>query len=160
MIRLLAKSVREYKKPAILTLIFIIGEVFIEVLIPSITAELVNNINSGAPISEVIKTGLTLIAMAIVSLGCGSIAALTCARAAAGFARNLRHDMFSKIQSFSFKNIDKLVKGRVTREVKKGLRELASRIETTSRTSDGNIRFVSGVGDDHESYSKDWVLDV
>ena len=59
-----------------------------------------------------------------------------------------------------FKNIDKLVKGRVTREVKKGLRELASKIETTSRTSDGNIKFVSGVGDDHESYSKDWVLDV
>ena len=107
MIKTLAKSIRDNKWPSILTLIFIVGEVFIEVLIPSITAELVNNINSGAPITEVIKTGLTLIAMAIVSLGCGSIAALTCARASAGFSRNLRYDMFQRIQNFSFSNIDK-----------------------------------------------------
>ena len=107
MIKTLAKSIRDNKLPSILTLIFIVGEVFIEVLIPSITAELVNNINSGAPITDVIKTGLTLIAMAIVSLGCGSIAALTCARASAGFSRNLRYDMFQRIQNFSFSNIDK-----------------------------------------------------
>ena len=107
MIKTLAKSIRDNKLPSILTLIFIVGEVFIEVLIPSITAELVNNIDSGAHISEVIKTGLILIAMALVSLGCGSIAAFTCAKAAAGYARNLRHDMFERIQSFSFSNIDK-----------------------------------------------------
>ncbi len=107
MIKTLAKSIRDNKLPSILTLIFIVGEVFIEVLIPSITAELVNNIDSGAHISEVIKTGLILIGMALVSLGCGSIAALTCAKAAAGYARNLRHDMFERIQSFSFSNIDK-----------------------------------------------------
>ncbi|MBE6733134.1 MAG: ABC transporter ATP-binding protein [Ruminococcaceae bacterium] len=107
MIKTLAKSIREYKLPSILTLIFIIGEVLIEVAIPFITANLVNNIKDGVPIEEVIKTGLWLVLMALISLCCGGIAALTCAKASAGFAKNLRHDMFSKIQSYSFSNIDK-----------------------------------------------------
>ena len=107
MIKTLAKSIRENKLPSILTLIFIMGEVIIEVLIPFITADLVNNIKAGVPLEEVIKTGLVLILMAVVSLACGGIAAVTCAKASAGFARNLRSDMFRKIQSFSFSNIDK-----------------------------------------------------
>lgn len=107
MIKTLAKSIREYKLPSILTLIFIIGEVIIEVIIPFITANLVNDIKDGAPIESVVKTGLWLILMALISLCCGGIAALTCAKASAGFAKNLRHDMFSKIQSYSFSNIDK-----------------------------------------------------
>jgi len=107
MIKTLAKSIREYKLPSILTLIFIMGEVIIEVLIPFITADLVNNIKAGVPISEVIKTGIILIIMAMVSLFCGGIAAITCAKASAGFAKNLRKDMYSKIQDFSFSNIDK-----------------------------------------------------
>ena len=107
MIKTLAKSIREYKLPSILTLIFIMGEVIIEVLIPFITADLVNRIKAQAPINDVIKTGAILVAMALVSLACGGIAALTCAKAATGFAKNLRRDMFSKIQSFSFSNIDK-----------------------------------------------------
>ena len=57
MIKTLAKSIREYKLPSILTLIFIMGEVLIEVVIPFITADLVNNIKAGAPIESVIKTG-------------------------------------------------------------------------------------------------------
>ena len=107
MIKTLMKSIRENKIPSILTLIFITGEVIIEVLIPFITADLVNNIKAGVPIEEVIKTGLVLILMAVISLACGGIAAVTCAKASAGFARNLRSDMFRKIQSFSFSNIDK-----------------------------------------------------
>ena len=107
MIKTLAKSIRENKLPSILTLVFIMGEVFIEAAIPSITAGLVNNIEAGAPISEVIKTGLILVGMALISLCCGGIAAITCAKASAGFAKNLRHDMFERIQSFSFSNIDK-----------------------------------------------------
>ncbi len=107
MIKTLAKSIRENKLPSILTLIFIMGEVLIEAFIPRITAGLVNNIETGAHMSEVLKSGLLLIALALVSLGCGSIAALTCAKASAGFARNLRHDMFERIQRFSFSNIDK-----------------------------------------------------
>ena len=107
MIKTLAKSIREYKLPSILTLIFIIGEVIIEVIIPFITANLVNNIKAGAPISTVIKTGLILILMAIISLCCGGLAAITGAKASSGFAKNLRRDMFQKIQSYSFSNIDK-----------------------------------------------------
>ncbi len=107
MIKTLAKSIREYKLPSILTLIFIMGEVIIEVLIPFITADLVNNIKAGAEISTVIKTGLILVLMALISLCCGGIAAVTCAKASAGFAKNLRRDMYSKIQSYSFANIDK-----------------------------------------------------
>ncbi|MBQ4119607.1 MAG: ABC transporter ATP-binding protein [Clostridia bacterium] len=107
MIKTLAKSIRENKLPSILTLVFIMGEVLIEAFIPRITAGLVNNIETGAAMSEVLKSGLLLIALALVSLGCGSIAALTCAKASAGFARNLRHDMFERIQRFSFSNIDK-----------------------------------------------------
>ncbi len=107
MIKTLAKSIREYKLPSILTLVFIMGEVLIEVYIPFITAELVNNIKASAPVEEIVKTGISLVLLAIVSLACGGIAAVTCAKASAGFAKNLRHDCFKKIQSYSFSNIDK-----------------------------------------------------
>ncbi len=107
MIKTLAKSIREYKLPSILTLIFIMGEVIIEVLIPFITADLVNNIKANAPIETVIKTGLILVLMALISLCCGGIAAITCSKASTGFAKNLRRDMFEKIQNFSFSNIDR-----------------------------------------------------
>ncbi|MBQ2275012.1 MAG: ABC transporter ATP-binding protein, partial [Clostridia bacterium] len=107
MIKTLSKCVREYKLPSILTLIFISIEVLIEVSIPFITANLVNNIKYGAPLIDVIKTGVALILLALFSLGCGGIAAITCAKASAGFAKNLRHDMFLKIGTYSFANIDK-----------------------------------------------------
>ncbi|MDD6089901.1 MAG: ABC transporter ATP-binding protein [Candidatus Limivicinus sp.] len=114
MIRKLAQSLREYKKPTILTLIFITGEVFFEVLIPFFTADLVNMIKACAAsgqeatgLHDVVTQGLILVAMAIASLCCGGIAAVTCSRASAGYAKNLRYDMFSRIQSFSFENIDK-----------------------------------------------------
>lgn len=107
MIKTLAKSIREYKLPSILTLIFIMGEVLIEVYIPFITADLVNSIKAQAPIESVLKTGMYLVLMAVLSLCCGAIAALTCAKASAGFAKNLRSDMFNNIQNYSFTNIDK-----------------------------------------------------
>lgn len=107
MIKKLAKCVREYKASSILTLIFIVGEALIETLIPFITAQLINRINDGADITEILKTGLILVGMAVASLTCGGIAGFTCAKASAGFAKNLRSDIFSKIQSFTFKNIDK-----------------------------------------------------
>lgn len=107
MIKRLAKCVREYKLPTILTLIFIIGEVLIEVLIPFITADLVNEIKAGAELSGVIRVGLLLILMACLSLACGGTAGWTCAKASSGFAKNLRHDIFTRIQTFSFENIDK-----------------------------------------------------
>ncbi|MBE5926233.1 MAG: ABC transporter ATP-binding protein [Lachnospiraceae bacterium] len=107
MILRLTKCIREYIIPTILTLIFIIGEVIIECLIPFITAYLVNRIKAGAETKEIFLTGLILIALAIISLCCGGIAGFTCAKASAGFAKNLRHDVFNKIQTYSFENIDK-----------------------------------------------------
>lgn len=107
MFKRLLKSVREYKKPTLLTLIFIIGEAVIEAFIPFITANLVNNVKAGADMSYIVRTGLLLTLMACISLCFGGAAGFTCAKASAGFAKNLRHDIFTKIQSFSFENIDK-----------------------------------------------------
>lgn len=107
MIRELTKSLREFKKPTIITFILMIFEVLIEVTIPFITAQLVNTIKAGADMGDVVKTGLILVLLAFVSLSCGSLGGFTCSKAASGFARNLRHDIFAKVQSFSFENIDK-----------------------------------------------------
>ena len=68
MIKKLAKCVREYKRPAVLTLIFIVAEALIETLIPFITAQLINHIHAGAAISDILKTGLILVGMAVASL--------------------------------------------------------------------------------------------
>lgn len=107
MIRTLGKCVREYKKPAVLTIIFIVLEAVIETFIPFITANLVNSIKDGTEMTAIIKTGLLLILMAAISLGCGATAGVTCAKASTGFSKNVRHDVFEKIQTFSFRNIDK-----------------------------------------------------
>ncbi len=111
MLKKLAGSIREYKLPTVITLIFITLEVLIEVFIPTTIADLVNTINAGAKtgieMSEIIKPGITLFVLAIVSLCCGAIAAYSCSKASAGFAKNLRHDVFSRVQGFSFANIDK-----------------------------------------------------
>ena len=107
MIKKLAKSIREYKTPSIITMLLMVGEVVIECLIPFITARLVNQINAGVEITVLLKTGLILVVFAMISLCCGGVAAYTCAKASAGFAKNLRHDVFLRIQKFSFHNIDK-----------------------------------------------------
>ncbi|MCQ2450990.1 MAG: ABC transporter ATP-binding protein/permease [Clostridia bacterium] len=108
MIKKLAKSVREYKPAVFLTLFFIFAEAAIESTIPFITANLVNSMNDGeANLKYIIKMGLILILLAVCSLSCGGIAGYTCAKASAGFSKNLRHDMFYNIQNFSFTNIDK-----------------------------------------------------
>ena len=106
MIRLF-KCVREYKKPTLLTLLFIVGEAVIETFIPYITADLLNDIQAGADMSHIAQRGVLLIVMALLSLSCGGIAGFTCAKASAGFAKNVRHDVFSRIQTFAFRNIDK-----------------------------------------------------
>ena len=103
----LLKCVREYKKPALLTILFIVLEAIIETIIPFITANLVNSIKNGTDITFIVKTGVLLILMAAISLSCGAAAGITCAKASAGFSKNLRHDVFEKIQTFAFKNIDK-----------------------------------------------------
>ena len=107
MLKTFFKCIREYRRPTLLTLLFIVGEVFIEVLIPFRTAALVNGITDGMPMSELLRLGLVLVGMAIVSLCFGGGAALLGSKASAGFARNVRGDAFRRIQSFGFENIDK-----------------------------------------------------
>lgn len=90
MIKRLLKCVREFKTPTVLTLVFIVCEVIIETFIPYITANLVNQIKAGVELSQLLKVGLAIFGMACLSLCCGGIAAFTCAKASAGFARNVR----------------------------------------------------------------------
>lgn len=107
MIKKLLSSVREYKKPTLLTFFFITGEVIIECFIPFITASLVNQMKAGIEMKTLLFTGLMLVLMALISLACGGTAGYTSAKAAAGFAKNLRNDIFDRIQGYSFENIDK-----------------------------------------------------
>lgn len=107
MLKRLASCIREYKNAVIFTLIFIIGEAVIETFIPYITADLVTVIKDGAAMQQVIRIGLFLVLLAVASLSCGAAAGLTSAKASTGFAKNLRHDMFRRIQTYSFQNIDK-----------------------------------------------------
>ena len=111
MLKKLAKCVREYKREAILTLCLMVGEAIIETLIPFVTATfLINKIQEqgqNLDMGYILAVGGVLILMAVASLTCGGLAGFTSARAAAGFAKNLRRDIFAKIQTFSFGNIDK-----------------------------------------------------
>lgn len=107
MIKELAKSIREYKKPSIAAPILVSGEVVMECIIPFIIAKLVNQIKSGCSIGIIVRYGLILVVMAALSLMFGALAGASCSTASCGFARNLRKDMFYNIQTYSFENIDK-----------------------------------------------------
>ncbi len=116
MIKILAKSIREYKKPAILTPILVTGEVVFECIIPYLIAQLVNQIQAGCEMIVIVKYGAVLVVLALLSLLLGAMAGSYCATASCGLARNLRKDMFYKIQGYSFENIDKFsVSSLVTR---------------------------------------------
>ncbi len=107
MLKKLMGCVREYKKVSILTPILMIGEVVMECLIPFVVAELVNQIKAGCELSVIVKHGLVLFAMACISLFFGGMAGITGSKASCGFAKNLRHDLYYRIQEYSFENIDK-----------------------------------------------------
>ena len=107
MLKRFLKCVREYKPFVILTLVFIVAEAVIETLIPFITADLINDIKNDVSMDGILQKGILLVCMALVSLTCGGVAAYTCAKASSGFAKNLRHDAFAKIQEFDFSSIDK-----------------------------------------------------
>ncbi|MCR5592122.1 MAG: ABC transporter ATP-binding protein/permease [Saccharofermentans sp.] len=106
-VRTILRSVRDNKKATILALVFIVGESFLETLIPYITALLVNRIRNGIDMDYILKMGGVMVLAAFASLACGVLAGMFSAKASAGVARNLRADVFAKIQSFSFANVDK-----------------------------------------------------
>ncbi len=116
MIKRLSKCVREYKLPSILSPIFISLEVVMEVLIPLMMGWLIDKGIDAGDTGYVLRTGGMLVVLCIFSLFFGFAAGDTAAKASSGFAKNLRHDMFHNIQSFSFANIDKFTpSGLVTR---------------------------------------------
>lgn len=107
MIKKLARYIRGYKKDSILTPIFVMLEVIMEVLIPFLMADLIDKGIDGGNIPLIIKLGLALLIGAFISLFFGALAGKTAATASAGFAKNLRKGMFYNIQDFSFSNVDK-----------------------------------------------------
>ena len=112
MIKTLLKSVRQYKKPAIITPLFMTLEAFCECLIPLFMSKLisaidVDGIEAAAAMQEILKYGACLIGFAALSLISGVMAGKYAAIASCGFASNLRHDLFYKVQKFSFANVDK-----------------------------------------------------
>ena len=107
MYKQLAKSIREFKKDSIKAPVFITLEVLLECTIPFVIAQLVNQIKAGCEFSVIAKYGLILVAMAGLSLTFGIIAGTASATASSGFARNLRKDIYYKIQTYSFENMDR-----------------------------------------------------
>lgn len=107
MVKKSASHVREYKKQAILTPILVMGEVILEILIPLIMAELIDKGIDGGSMPDIIRYGAALLISALIALAFGVGAGRTSAVAAAGFAKNLRGDMYDHVQEFSFSNIDK-----------------------------------------------------
>ena len=110
MIKTLAKSIREYKTASILTPTMVSLEVLLEVLIPFVTADLITYMqeNGGSmDITKIVIYGVILVVMAMASLLTGMLSGKFCATASTGFAKNLRHDMYYRIQQYSFENIDK-----------------------------------------------------
>jgi ATP-binding cassette subfamily B protein len=109
MIKRLSKCVKGYTVPTILSPLFIALEVIIECIIPLVTADLVNYLNSDEVLSmsTIRQYGFTLVILAIASLCCGALSGWFCATASCGFAKNLRRDLYYKVQEFSFANIDR-----------------------------------------------------
>ncbi|MBQ8344645.1 MAG: ABC transporter ATP-binding protein [Clostridia bacterium] len=116
MLKTLAKSIRQYKTPSVLTPVFITVEVIIECMIPYITAMLVTEIEKGGGLPVIVQYGGVLILLAFLSLACGVLAGHFCSVASCGFAKNLRTDLYTAVQRFSFFNIDRFsTSGLVTR---------------------------------------------
>ena len=110
MIKRLASCIREYKRETILTPLFVALEVVLECLIPFASRNLVNALEQGTNMPVVLKYGIIMFIMALASLACGALSGYYCARASAGFAKNLRRDLFYKVQDFSFAHCSQQVK--------------------------------------------------
>lgn len=106
-IRVLKKSIREYKRDSILTPVLVAFEALVECIIPLMVANLVNRMQNGCDISVIVKFGVILTVMACFSLLFGALAGIKASNASAGFGKNLRKDLFVAVQNFSFENIDR-----------------------------------------------------
>ena len=107
MIKRLARCVREYKWPALLSPLCMVGEVAMEVIIPLVMASLYDYGIQEKNIEIIVSRSILLVVLALASLAFGVLSAVFASKASTGFAKNLRHDMFHRVQSFGFSNIDK-----------------------------------------------------
>lgn len=116
MIKRLSQCIREYKKDSILSTLYVLVESLLDVAIPFVMAGLIDKGIEAGNMSMILRYGAILVGFALVALTFGALSGRSCARATAGFARNLRHDMFHHLQVYSFSNIDKFSSaGLITR---------------------------------------------
>ncbi|MCI8478399.1 MAG: ABC transporter ATP-binding protein [Oscillospiraceae bacterium] len=116
MLKRLTACIREYRRDTILTPLTVSMEVLLEVMIPRVMARLIDSGVEAGNLNQILKLGSLLVAMALLSLTFGALSGRFAARASAGFAKNLRHDMYHRVQDFSFSNLDKFsTAGIVTR---------------------------------------------
>lgn len=135
MIRKLMKSLREYKKDTILAPVYVILEVTLEILIPYVMARLIDNGIEAGNMPVILKLGLILLVCAFVSLLFGALAGREAAVASAGLARNLRKDMYAKVQQYSFSNIDKFSTASIVTRLTTDVTNVQNAFQMTIRTA-------------------------
>ena len=140
----LLKSVREYKKQSVLAPFFVILEVLMEVLIPMEMAKIIDVGIMQGNLSYIVRRGLILVIMAMLALYFGIIAGKMAATAGAGYAKNLRHDIFYKVQEFSFKNIDRFsTSGLVTRKESYGKSGKKEKYSGMTRFTTASVLYIN-----------------
>ena len=135
MIKQLAKSIGEYKKDSLLSPAFVTGEVVMEVAIPYLMSFLIDNGINRGDMGTIWKIGGVLVAAALISLFCGVVAGKYAARASAGYARNLRRDMYNRVQEFSFSNIDKFSASSIVTRLTTDVTNLQNAYQMIIRTA-------------------------
>ncbi len=135
MIRKLLHSLREYKRPTILAPIFVICEVIMEILIPYIMSRLIDNGITPGVMSVIVRLGIVLLVCSVIALIFGTLAGVMAARSSAGLAQNLRKDMFTNVQNFSFSNIDKFSTASIVTRLTTDVTNVQNAFQMTVRTA-------------------------
>ncbi|MCD8148305.1 MAG: ABC transporter ATP-binding protein/permease, partial [Clostridiales bacterium] len=135
MVRKLMQSLREYKKAAILTPVFVIVEVVMEILIPYVMASLIDDGIEAGNMSAIIRVGILLLVCAFISLAFGALAGRQGAVASAGLAKNLRKDMYAKVQTYSFSNIDRFSTASIVTRLTTDVTNIQNAFMMTIRTA-------------------------
>ncbi len=135
MIRTLMHSLREFKRQAILSPIFVVCEVVLEILIPYIMARLIDQGITPGNMSVIVRLGIVLLICAFISLAFGTLAGRAAAHSSAGLARNLRRDMYVRVQDFSFSNIDKFSTASIVTRLTTDVTNVQNAFQMTIRTA-------------------------
>ncbi|MCD8134294.1 MAG: ABC transporter ATP-binding protein/permease [Clostridiales bacterium] len=135
MIKKLLQSLREYRKNTVLAPVFVIVEVVMEILIPYIMARLIDNGIEPGNMSVILKVGVLLLVVAFISLAFGTLAGREAAVASSGLAKNLRKDMYAKVQEYSFSNIDKFSTASIVTRLTTDVTNVQNAFQMTVRTA-------------------------